>query len=293
MSIMDKISVIIRSFQIGAGRGKVFNQSLFKKSVCTQIKNILTYDLFDKVIVLTNGDTSTELGEATDRQNRTYTSKAIEEAFKNEINKKRLFVHTCNNWGENPGSATALNEGITLSRNFSSNTFLFIWSPELNIDYDKIACAIRVINDFNLEVVGFLREKWQEKIQWQVIQNTAALWRVSSLIEINGFDPKCNGSEGEVISLEKFGNVRIAGMEDFHAMLRLLKIRPTFLWGMVGSSDPLIWDTNFKPGSERERNHLIKVKRQYLVMKKYAEVIFPEYSFDELIYKLFLNYYQD
>jgi len=137
-----------------------------------------------------------------------------------------------------------------------------------------------------------LRERWWERPQWNIAQNTAAIWNIKILEEIGGFAPECDGT-GETINVSDFGEVPLAGMEDFHAILRAMKIRPDLRWGMVSRESPLTWDVNFPAGSERERNHLIKIARQYQVMKIYASRIFPELSFETVMGRLFSLYHQD
>ena len=91
---------------------------------------------------------------------------------------------------------------------------------------------------------------------------------------------------------EKCGEVSLAGMEDFHAMLRTLKSDPSFRWGMIGTANPLKWNTDFPVGSERLSNHLKKVARQETVMKEYAKQIFPELSYKEVMNRLCACYHQ-
>lgn len=154
------------------------------------------------------------------------------------------------------------------------------------MDGIRIAQGLSHAERHDLSVVGFLRQGWWEKPQWKVAQNTAALWDIEMLSAVNGFAPECNGT-GRTVQTKEYGDVPIAGMEDFHAMLRMLKQFSVLRWGMVGITEPLFWDTDFEPSSEREHNHLKKVARQYHVMQAWAQDVFPELSFRQVMNRLF------
>ncbi len=91
----------------------------------------------------------------------------------------------------------------------------------------------------------------------------------------------------------EFGEVPVAGMEDFHAILKMLRQNDKLRWGMIGRASPLKWDVDFSHGSEREKNHLIKVARQYAVMKEWAGDIFPNLSFENVMDMMFVRGHQD
>lgn len=54
-----------------------------------------------------------------------------------------------------------------------------------------------------------------------------------------------------------------------------------------------IINVDFPIGSEREKNHKIKVARQYSVMKEWANDVFPGLSFETVMDKMFANGHQD
>jgi len=152
--------------------------------------------------------------------------------------------------------------------------------------------ALRFAEERKLSMVGVLRQRHWEKPQWRVPQNTACLWKISSLQNVGGFSPECNGT-GRTISTPEFGEVALAGMEDFHAMLKMLRQDDDLRWGMIGRANPLKWEVDFPHGSERERNHLIKVSRQYSVMKQWAIDVFPNLSFETVMDLIFARGHQD
>jgi len=287
-----KVVVITRSFQIGTGgRGRKFDAKVFACKVAIPIIKLLRFEeIVEKIIVVTNGESGNRLAENME-DGRTPTITALEETFPREISSGKIHGHICRNWGPNSGSAIALNEGAEIARQ-SNVEWIMNWSPEIDMDGYLMSQALNFAERRELLVVGFARERWWEKPQWNVVQNTAAMWQLSLLGEIGGFAPECNGA-GEIITLSEFGEVPIAGMEDFHAMLRAMKARKNIRWGMVGRENPLRWDTSFPSGSERERLHLIKVARQYAVMKIWTAQIFPELSFESMMGRLFSFYHLD
>jgi hypothetical protein len=284
---MSEITLITRSFQSGAGKGVEFDDIYFESNVVKPIKNILTFKNIKQIMIISNGDQRINFSEALLDKNRTPTITAFEIHFANEIRSNRIICHTSTNWGENPGSATALNEGIEIAR--KETDWVLLYSTEIKLNENIIADAFCQAKKNKLAVIGFLREYWQQRIQWQVVQNTAAIWNIPSLLKVDLFAQECNGM-GETIYLEPYGDISIAGMEDFHAMLRMLKNDFNFRWGMIGQDNPLPWNVNFEAGSQREFSHNKKVARQEIVMKKYAKQIFPDLTFEQVMEKLYKHY---
>ncbi len=284
--------MVTRSFQAGAAgfEGKSFDMSQFQKKVAEPINVLLRFpEVVGNIVVTTNGEAGNKLAEIIGPDGKTPTVRAFEEVFPSEVSSGKIILRVCADWGKNPGSGNALNEGIALA----TGQWVMCWSPEIEMDGYKIISALNLADEKKLMLVGFMRKRWWEKPQWNVVQNTACLWRTDAIKDIGGFAPECNGT-GETVQTAEYGAVPLAGMEDFHAMLRLMgKYGDDFRWGLVGRKDPLHWDTDFPPGSEREENHLKKVARQYLVMKAYAGKIFAGVSFENLMDKLFSLRYQD
>ena len=291
---MDKVTVVTRSFQAGVGgAGKEFNSILFAEKVAKPIRNLLRFsEAVRAIVVVTNGDPKSNLAENLIGENCTPTVSALRQTFPAEVESGIIIPMICYDWGKNPGSGNALNMGIEFVQAGDYGNCVMMWSPEISMDGYFISRALVFMEQRNLFVVGFLRERWWEKTQWNVVQNTATIWNVAVLHSIKGFSPECNGT-GKTVKTSEFGEVPLAGMEDFHAMLRIMKSNPDFRWGMVGRENPLTWDVNFEPGSERERNHLIKVTRQGIVMVEYAKMIFPELDFTTTMNRLFERYHQE
>lgn len=281
---MQKVTVITRSFQPGAD-ANTFDVGRFDTKVASPIESLLAFPIVDKVIVISNGESGNKFAECMVEAGKTPTVLALERRFFKQISDGRIVAHICKSWGPNPGSATALNEGAEVAKQDGAK-WILNWSSEIQIDGCRIKAALDFAEEKGLTVVGFLRERWSEKEQWKVVQNTAALWHLESLMDIDGFSRECNGT-GQTLHIDSFGQVPVAGMEDFHAMLRLFKENPDFRWGMVGRANPLRWDTNFEPGSQRLKCHTKKVARQYQVMKIYAKRIFPNSTFDTVMDNLF------
>lgn len=287
---MEKVIINTRSFQGGKDAGN-FDHQKFIKTVADPIRKLITnhLEVIDRIVVTTNGEPGNKLAEVVEN-GKTPTMIALEKNFPDEVIRGIIVPCLCADWGQNPGSATALNVGLEIA--VANNAkWLLNWSPEMEIDGYLINEATVLAEQRCLKVVGALRQSWWDKPQWNLPQNTIALWSVPMLAGIGGFAAECNGT-GEKIYTPEYGEVPLAGMEDFHAMLRIMKADPeNFRWGMIRRPEALVWDTNFEPGSEREKNHLIKVARQYNVMKSYAGKIFPEVPFNTLMDRFFARYH--
>ena len=288
---MEKVMVVARSFQAGTGEGgKVFDAEIFEKRVALPIKRLLRANEVGRLIVVVNGEPGNRLAERQDDQGVTPTMAAIRNYFPEAVRSKRIIVSLCVDWGSNPGSATALNQGLDIARGLENAKWILNWSPEVGMDGGRIGRGLAHAEQHNLSVVGYLRQNWQRRLQWGVAQNTAALWDIEMLLAVEGFAPECNGT-GRTITTEDYGEVAVAGMEDFHTMLRMLRRFSGLRWGMVGKEEPFFWDTDFGSNNERLLNHLKKIARQPHVMQIYAQDIFPELSFNGVMDRLFSSRY--
>jgi len=287
-----KVNVIMRSFQAGADEDS-FDVDFFQERVAKPIRNLLRHkDIINSIIIVTNGEAGSSLAEKMIREDLTPTIKHLREAFPDEIKERTIITHISDVWGPNPGSGVALNKGIAIAGNECE--WILCLSPEIEIDGYKIISAINFARERNLSVVGFMRKLWWERPQWNVGQNTACLWHSDTLIEAGGFSDECDGVTKETVKTVEYGDVLMAGMEDFHAMARLMgKHGDEFRWGMIGRHTPLNWNVNFLPGSEREKQHKIKVARQYAVIQRYVEKIFPNTKFEDVMEKFFSLRHQD
>ncbi len=298
-----KVTVVTRTFQAGTGPdGKEFDTDYFLEKVARPIRNLLTgsEEVVERIIVVVNAEKGNPLAEGTYSNGQTPSTLALMEVFPEEIKSGRMIILVCHKWGRNPGSGEALNHGIRTAFRLGAKLAM-PWSPEIEMSSDRITEALDFMEERDLSVVGFLRENWWEKTQWHIAQNTAVILDIKIFLSVEGFSPECDGTEKTVFT-EKFGKVPLAGMEDFHFYLKALskdsikdfKLNSdhNFHWGMIGTANPLKWDTDFPTGSERLLNHLKKVARQKAVMKKYAKQIFPELSYKLVMNKLFACYHQ-
>lgn len=291
---MEKVNVVARSFQAGTGTSeKPFKMEDFLDRVANPIKNLLRFhESVGSIIVVTNGEKGNRLAEIFSDDGKTPTVRALEETFPKEVENGTIIPHICMNWGPNPGSGNALNEGMKIATGDGSK-WVMCWSPEIEMNGYRITEMLTLAEQRNLMVIGIMRKFYWEKPQWNVVQNTACLWQADIISSINGFAPECNGT-GECVKTLEYGDVPLAGMEDFHAMLRIMKkYGDDFRWGLIGRTDPLFWRTDFEPGSERLMNHLKKVARQYLVMEAYINKIFPGEDFREVLERFFSCKHQD
>lgn len=284
---MEKIVAVARSFQAGTGEGgKQFDKEIFERLVASPISRLLKAEAVSKIIVVVNAESGNRLAELRNSLGQTPTTAALKDRFPGEVASGRIRSILCSNWGPNPGSALALNEGLELVHQEPNIKWVLNWSSEIEIDGFRIELGLAHAERHDLSIVGFLRQGWWERPQWAVAQNTASLWDIETLLAVKGFAPECNGT-GRVIKTQEYDDVPVAGMEDFHAMLRMMKQFPDLRWGMVGRAEPLFWDTDFPAGSERFTNHLKKVARQYQVMQIWANDIFPELTFKKVMDRIF------
>lgn len=294
------MDVIIRTFQRGATM-ESFDQASFGKLVLS-IKKALSCSAINKIIIITNGDINSSLSEIEDKNGDLPSEVNIRKEFYEEVrSNSKIIIKRCYNWGKNPGSGAALNLGDIIAKENKAE-FVLHWSPEMEIDNLFLYRGILMLIERNLSVVGFAREGWWKKPQWQVPQNTLAIYNLDKLLAINGFRQQCDFfgelTDDETISrakietgLQDITKIPIAGMEDFDAMLRMMKFfGNNFRWALLKTEKPLRWDTNFKD-QKRLRDHKIKVFRQGIVMETYASDIFPERSPDETISDFFARQY--
>ncbi len=283
----SRIAVVTRSFQIGATE-ETFDKELFEAKVAQPIERFLsdTGELIQKIVVVTNADPKSQYAEEVSADGTTPTLRAIAKRFGDN---DRIVAIPCTEWGANVGSGNALNVGNSyIFEHYPELTLILEWSLEIDVTPRHLYRAIDMMFDRPaVQVVGFYRESWWERTQWNVVQNTAALYRADILKEMGGFDVRCDGSDGVTVMTKKYGEVLRAGMEDFHFILRLMKKNPEYRHGIIGVEAPLSWGVDFEPGSERERNHLRKVARQYAVMNAWADEVFPDLETHEVLNRYF------
>lgn len=269
--MLPKVTIVTRIFQARKD-AQSYDQEVFLEKA-KSIENILLSSLVERVIVVTNIDPTSNFGEIINENGVAPTTHAMEKHFQNS---EKMILLQCDNWGRNPGSARALTFGCQYALSLGAN-LIMPWSPELKVDAERLVLALDYMEERDLDIVGFLREKWFMKAQWHFCQNTGAIYRASFLQKNNFFSPVCDDSD-RYIELSHVGKVPIAGMEDFHTLLRALKETTDVRWGMMCQQAPLPWNTHFAPGSERAILHNKKVARQEQVMFQYISDIFDVHS---------------
>jgi hypothetical protein len=275
------IAVITRSFQRGAKLDSGFDQGRFYKSVVAPIVEVLKSNRVSLLTIVTcgGGDSGKYAEEVVDGE--TPTTRAVQTMFPAEVKSGRIKTVVCMNWGLNAGSATALNEGLTMA-SFAGVPYIMNWSPELKVHAEHLAMALGHMERHALDVCGFLRSLHWFKPQWQVPQNTGAIWRTDRLKNVDGFSEYCNGDGKTVVKTSEYGDVSLAGMEDYEAILRMHKADSSGpRLGMTCRASPLPWDlANKKAGTAEYDDNMKKIARQWEVMKAYTAQHFSDEPFE-------------
>lgn len=265
-----ELTVISRLFQAGA-TAQSYDMGRFA-GAAKAFRNILRSDEVTRLIVVTNTEPGNKLAEIVDAEGMAPTTLAVQSEFADEGD--RVVAIQYDQWGKNPGSAMAVTYGCQEAIRRGGSDLIMPWSSELAVTPAQIARAIAFMESRHLDVVGFHRENWMHKLQYHVFQNTGAIYRRKTVVENNYFSADCDGNTGRTLEVPGFGTVPLAGMDDFHFLLRALKNQGTIRWGMVCRDKPLPWNVNFEPGSQRALQHLQKVARQEAVMYQYIADIF-------------------
>lgn len=264
------VTIVSRLFQAGA-TAQSYDMSKFA-GAAKAFRSILRSDDVERLIIVTNIEPGNKLAEVVDSEGIAPTTLAMRSEFDTEGD--RVVAIQYDQWGKNPGSAMAVTYGCQEAIRRGEKNYIMPWSSELAVTPAHIARALAFAESRALDVVGFHRENWFHKLQYHVFQNTGAIYTVKRLVKNDFFSADCDGNTGRTLEVPGFGIVPIAGMDDFHFLLRALKNQGSIRWGMVGRSAPLPWNVNFEPGSQRALQHLQKVARQEAVMYQYmADVL--------------------
>ena len=285
-----QLFAITRSFQGGATFA-TFDKTKFEKGVVAPIKKLLSTappELLGLAVV-----TCAEAGSKYAEEVRDYvtgttamhdehdfetpTTHYLCKAFPEEVASGRLVPMLCRNWGLNAGSGTALNAGIAMARTHKANSVL-LWSPEIDLTGHMVSEMLNHMDQHALHLVGYMRNRWYQRLQWAFAQNTCAIWDIDVLGAVGGMNPACNGDGITTISTPEFGDVPLAGMEDIEAYFRASASLGEFIrWGAVGMRHPAVWNLALKvPGTREYDDNAKKIARQGLVMDAYAKRIFPD-----------------
>lgn len=290
----EKIVVVTRTFQAGK-TFETFDIQKFERGVVAPIKKLLSTapQSLSNIVVVACGEPGSEYAEEI-RNNETPSIVHLKQAFPEEVASHRIITSLCSQWGRNRGSATALNAGVEIADELSA-THALTWSAEIDLDGFMLSGMLSHYNRFNLDLVGCLRNRWYQRLQWMFAQNTCALWNMKTLTSIGGFNPDCNGDRKSTVKTAEFGDVPLAGMEDFEAYLRASKASGSFLrWGITETAHPAIWNLALKkPEAEDYADHVKKIARQELVMAEYAKRVFPDLQpvevFDHIMEKVYIS----
>lgn len=249
------------------------------------VRQLLEPGLTTTMNIVINCDTWSPLAEMPDADGVTPTAYTL----KQQLADPRIQYHNCCDWGNNPGSCNALNQVIKhLPTGKSEDTFVLVFAKEALLDPAQVAQAYKMMQQYpQLAVVGFYRQFHWKFFPWRWPQNTAAMYRLKTLLDIGGFDRRCEGNDGTKIIVPTMADpVLLAGMDDFYFMLKALQLyNEPWFWSMVGAEAPFSWEVKGKTGLELKL-HITKLARQEIVMEKWAQEIFPEIQFEEVINRL-------
>lgn len=269
--------VVTRSFQAGATFGKGFDPEKCEKGLIAPIRRLLGTAPAEiaGVVVVTCGEKGSKYAEEV-RDDQTPTTSYLIKAFPAEVEAKRVIPIVCDDWGLNPGSATAINDGLRVAIRCEVDRAL-VWSPEIGLDGHMVTEMLEHQARYNLDLVGYFRNRWWQRAQWMFAQNTCALWDLGLLTAVDGFNAACNGDGKTVVHTIEYGDVPLAGMVDIEAYFRSYRLRHSFTrWGMAGQRHPAVWNLALKrPGTAEYDNNLKKIARQAEVIQAYARQYFP------------------
>ncbi len=237
-----------------------FDEDKFAKFV-DRLNKITSGDTsFKKVVVVLNGDTNSDHSERINKDKKLPSQCYLEQKFSViRINDIPIKIVVCNdNWGLNAGSGKALNDGLKEVE----TERVMIWSAEMEITSTQVKKALETMNDNDLRLIGFLREGYKNFLPWRCVQNTAVIWHRADLEFIEWFDVGCDGTKDVNVCVKNQPFLK-AGMEDFHAYLRLRDKKQDFKWGMIGKDSPIVWT------HENDTRNQNKIARQKAVMSAY------------------------
>lgn len=299
------ISVVCRWFQGGCGLPDPKQNGVIKKFDWNDFEARLARPLITfmqtagpsirSVTVVSHGDHRFGSGEAIDSDGYTPTMRAIQQSFPKEVASGFLRTIVDPLWGNNAGSAHALNTGWELATKLDQTSHVLSWNPELQMTGWILARMLAHMERHGLDFVGAYRKRYWLLYQWQIAQNTACVYTLEMLRKISGFSAEnCDGLDRQSIEAPGIGKVTLAGMDDLDAALRYTKQSDRLpRWGMVGRADPFLWDVNFAPESDRAKMLQAKIARQPIVMEKWVARHFPSVPYHEFMDGFFAHRHED
>ncbi len=267
-----QITVLVRSFLSADKAQDSQLLAQYNEQRGQQLRAFLQHNrVLSQLRVIVHADPAQAIAEQYDAQGVYPTRAMVAQQLGDEYAGTDIAVQLVHDgWGPNPGSAQALNQGLAQVH----TEYVMCWSPELAITGEQLNRAQQLMHESDLAVLGFLRTGWQASLPWRIPQNTGAIWRTETLKALAGFDPACDGGDGERLHLpgEKHG-LLTAGMEDFHALLRLYQQPHAHRWGMLGVDQPIPWSLDLD-----DKRLTDKVLRQQLVMEAWNRQLNPDQS---------------
>lgn len=287
--------LVVRTFQSGAGD----ETSPFDRDRCMAglvqplIQLLETSDphLLRGVIVVVNAslDSPSLRGEVIGSDGKTPTMRFLEEKLALSRRGGCVDVVVEKSWGPNAGSAQALNAGwrqIEAKCPWPTDVFIS-WNPELKIEALHVHRLVAAMERYGLDMCGYFQTGWATRVAYHVPQNSFCGIRISALRQVGGFDVRCDGRDGQKIMTTEQGEVLLAGMEDWHLLLRLLITRgiqnplaPRV--GMLGKASPIACKTTFTDPA-RQQVFDQKVARQLGVMRQWCRELTPDLNPDDVI----------
>lgn len=272
MSTKPTIGVTVRDFTGGAGFEKdgvikeLDDETFLKKSGAI-VHLLETTNLIDHVAIVSCCDHSVTWGEAIDDQGHTPTWRAYCEHYPELVKDGRLRVVFVNNWGQNAGSGRAVQAGVE-SVLASGLPFAMAWSPELDISSDRLTKAMAMLEHYNLDGVGFLRQNFHLRPQWMLPQHTGLI-ATRECWEWAEIPTYADGDEGLTIETE-VGPAKVAGMDDMARIFAAMRFNASIRIGMYGWNDPIPWNVDLDDPRQAE-----KIARQWAVALEWAKRSFP------------------
>lgn len=285
--------IVNRSWQKGAGYDAAFNEESCENRLAIPIEHMLETSgpELAGITVVVNGDNRFPafMGEAVAEDGTTPTVRALHKRFGN-----RVTTIVDREWGNNAGSAHALNIGWQRAAQNPNVSHIFSWNTEMALSGSDLRRMRQFMAEHDLEVCGQLRQGYDDPAYptRRLFQNTATMYRLSLLQEVDGFDPWCDGNDGATIQIEGLGKVVIAGMDDQDAFARAVAMRMLAAgrelpcaddvpkWGMVGVDNPAAWQTVFPNDPARQKMFDDKIARQLAVFKIRVARRLPHLSFE-------------
>ncbi len=275
-----QITVLVRSFINAERAQKPGLLAAYNEQRGRQLRAFLQDNrAVSQLRVIVHADQSQDSAEVHDERGVYPTRAMVAQQLGDEYAGTDIAVQLVHDgWGPNIGSGQALNQGLAQVH----TEYVMCWSPEMAITGEQLNRAQQLLHQSELAVLGFLRTGWQASLPWRIPQNTAAIWRTETLKSLAGFAPVCDGEDGELLHLpgEKHG-ILTAGMEDFHALLRLYQQPHAHRWGMVGVDQPIPWPLDLD-----DKRVTDKVLRQQLVMEAWNCQLNPGQSLAQTMEQL-------